>query len=269
MHSSSPAHTSMAPLGTRDVEHREDFRRFVLDDAEPWHREHLGRLYQLWEQYNELYFDAGLVPPYILLTEPAGPRTYADCGAVSGFGGRSQMRIRPSLLAGTHPHLRGAAEGRRRFVADVLLHETIHQWQQELSGQTEQAWHGHGPAFRDRANAIGRVLRLGPVRTAKRRGADRELPSCASWPYGVRPLDYYLGAYRPPASAPGDGAEHPDGPAADGDAPAACGVVLTPDEWRRVQRLVARQLTEGFGSDDAAEHQCWRRLLDKLDERIR
>jgi hypothetical protein len=268
MRSATPAQTSLPPLATRDVEHREDFRRFVLDDAEPWHREHLGQLYQQWDRCNELYFDGALVPPYILLTEPPGPRTYADCGTVSGFGGRSQIRIRPSLLAGTHPHLRGDAEGRRRFVADVLLHETIHQWQQELSGQTEQAWHGHGPAFRDRANAIGGAMGLGPVRTAKRRGAQRALPSCACWPYCVRTPDYYLGAYRPPVTTPGGDDDHPGGPAVDGDAPASQGVALTLDEWRRLRRLVTRRMTDGFGSDDAAEHQCWRRLLDKLDDWI-
>jgi len=267
MRSTSSLPRTVDPLGAHDVEHREDFRRFVLEDAEPWHREHLGRLYQLWAEWNATYFDGALVPPYILLTEPAGPRTYADCGPVSGFGGRCQIRMRPSLLAGTHPHLRGEIEGRVRFVADVLLHETIHQWQQERSGQTEHAWHGHGPSFRDRANAIGRALGLPPVRTGKRRGPDRHLPSCAQWPHCVRPSEYYLGAYRPPVATPGDDQAEDQG--AESGAPSEHASTLTPDEWRRVQSLVARRWTEGLGSDDAAEHQCWRRLLDKLDERTR
>ncbi|MBI4701991.1 MAG: hypothetical protein HY744_12710 [Deltaproteobacteria bacterium] len=267
MHTAATLPRSVDPLGAHDVEHREDFRRFVVEDAEPWHREQLGRLYQLWAQGNAAYFDGALVPPYILLTEPAGPRTYVDCGAVSGFGGRSQNRIRPSLLAGTHPHLRGQLDGRLRFVADVLLHETIHQWQQERSGQTEQAWHGHGPAFRDRANAIGRALGLAPVRTAKRRGSDRHLPSCAQWPHCVRPPDYYLGAYRPPLADPGDDHAEEHGP--DAGAASGCATTLTPDEWRRVHSLVARRVSDGLGSDDAVEHQCWRRLLDRFEERAR
>jgi len=258
-------------LGAHDVCHREDFRRFVLQDATPWHREHLGRLYERWAQWNEAYYESALVPPYILLTEPAGPRTYADCGPISGFGGRCQIRIRPSLLAGTHPHLRGDAEGRWRFVADVLLHETIHQWQQERSGQTEQAWHGHGPAFRGRANLIGAALGLAPVRTAKRRGSDRDLPSCAQWPYCVRPEEYYLGAYRPPGPKPtadvgndpasGDGRDEPVAPEQT--------TTLCTDEWRRLHELVATRLTDGLGSDGAVEHECWRRLLDKLERRTR
>jgi len=116
---------------------------------------------------------------------------------MSGLGCRSQIRLRPSLLTGTHPRVNGSAEGRFLFVADVLLHEMIHQWQQEVSGETDEAWHGHGPAFRDKANEIGARLGLGIVRTSKKRGKDADLPSCSYWPHVVRPEDYYLGAYVP------------------------------------------------------------------------
>src|SRR5829696_8026828 len=99
---------------------------------------------------------------------------------------REQIRLRPSLLTGTHPRVNGSAEGRFLFVADVLLHEMIHQWQQEVSGETDEAWHGHGPAFRDKANEIGARLGLGIVRTSKKRGKDADLPSCSYWPHVVR-----------------------------------------------------------------------------------
>lgn len=83
------------------------------------------------------------------------------------------------------------------FVIDVLLHEMIHQWQQEVSGETDEHYHGHGPAFRDKANEIGRRLGLPPVRTCKKRGEDADLPSCSQWPHNVRPDAYYGGAHVP------------------------------------------------------------------------
>jgi hypothetical protein len=40
------------------------------------------------------------------------------------------------------------------------------------------------------------------VRSAKRRGPDKDRPSCAQWPHNVRPLDYYLGAVVEPTPEP-------------------------------------------------------------------
>jgi hypothetical protein len=189
-----PAARELTPA---DREHRRGVRDYVLKDAEPWHREHLGRLYNDWDTSNQRYFNGELEVPYILLSEPCAPQVYGDCSSVSGFGGKSQIRIRPSLLVGTHPEVVAgsrAAEGRYRFVTDVLLHEMIHQYQQEISGETDPSYHGHGPAFRDQCNCIGALLGLPSVRTCKKRGADANLPSCSQWPHNVRPHDYYLGA---------------------------------------------------------------------------
>jgi hypothetical protein len=88
-----------------------------------------------------------------------------------------------------------AVVGRHRFVEDVLLHEMIHQFHQEVTGQHEHSYHGHGPAFRDKANEIGAALGLSRVRDSKRRGAEKHLPSCAQWPHCVRPNGYYLGVH--------------------------------------------------------------------------
>jgi hypothetical protein len=69
---------------------------------------------------------------------------------------------------GTHPLFSegsGDPEGLFVFVADVLLHQMIHQWQQEVAGKQE---HGdHGPSFRDKVNEIGKALGLPPVRTKR------------------------------------------------------------------------------------------------------
>jgi hypothetical protein len=180
--------------------HRQDWWDFVLKEAEPWHREHLTRLFTLWEEWNDAYFGGALVPPYILLSETCIPRALGDCSTVSGFGAKSQIRLRPSLLRGTHPHVGKGPEheaGRFAFVADVLLHEMIHQWQQEVTGIHEASYHGHGPAFTAKCNEIGQQFGLPRVRCMKKRGKDKDLPSCAQWPHCVREPDFYHGAHSP------------------------------------------------------------------------
>ena len=189
-----------AVLTPEILSHRHEFERFVLEQAEPWHREHLGRLFKNWRDWNGKHFESRLEPPYLVLSEPAFSRAYGCCRLFSSFGSRSEIRIRPSLIRGSHPAMnRGEefAEGRRLFVDDVLLHEMIHQWQFEILGDWEPVYHGHGPLFRDVANRIGTVLGLSPVRDCKRRGKDVDLPSCSQWPHCVRRADYYFGAYRP------------------------------------------------------------------------
>lgn len=188
------------------VRHRQDWWAYIRGDPAiaVWHREHLLRLIAFWEEANAAHFGGALTPPYALLAEPAAPNVYGDCSPVSGFGGRSQIRLRPSLLTGAHPDVRAGddhAEGRSRVVADVLLHEMPHQLAQEVTDEREEAYHGHGPKFRDVCNRIGAALGLPPVRTAKARGKDKDLPSCAHWPHNVRPVGYYLGAYLPSAPA--------------------------------------------------------------------
>jgi len=184
-----------------DIAHRKGFWEFVETHGAPWHKQHLGRFLELWLQWNQEHYASMLVPPYILLNEPSAPIRYGDCARISGFGGRSQIRIRPSLLEGTHPDMRSEdvyAEGRFLFVADVLMHEMIHQWQQEVVGNTEGSYHGHGPIFRDKANEIGERLGLPMVRTSKDRGKkDKGLPSCSQWPHNVRADEHYQGAYHP------------------------------------------------------------------------
>lgn len=179
------------------VRHRESFKVFVLNDAEEWYRDHLGRLYDQWENYNQRFFGGEMVTPYIMFSAPGFAQALGDCSEISAFGGRSQIRLRESVLTGRHRLVRPEEEykeGRFRYVADIVLHEMVHQWQQEVTGKKELSYKGHGPTFRDKCNEIGRELGLGPVRVAKARGKDRELPSCAEWPHCVRSNDYYLGA---------------------------------------------------------------------------
>jgi hypothetical protein len=181
-----------------DVIHREAYQEFVLLEAHPWYQQNLGRLYFFWHKWNQDYFDGALVTPYVMFAVPRCPQALGDYARVSGFGGHGQVRLRPSLLTGAHPSVREGDqydEGRFRFVADVFLHETVHQWQHEVLGDLEDGYHGHGPKFRDQCNRIGALLGLPPVRTSKARGKDKALPSCAYWPHCVRPAEYYQGAY--------------------------------------------------------------------------
>jgi hypothetical protein len=185
--------------------HRKKFKEYVLWRAEDWHRDHLGHLYKCWEKWNEEYFGGKLVPPYLLLLQPRKPQALGDYCDVSGFGGRTQIRVRPSLISGTHPALRPGneyAEGRRRFVEDVALHETIHQYAYEVLHEPEDSYKGHGPYFAGECNRIGAALGLPPVRPAKARGKLAKLPSCAQWPHNVRPDDYYLGALQEEQDVP-------------------------------------------------------------------
>ncbi len=80
--------------------------------------------------------------------------------------------------------------GEFRFVADVLLHEMIHQWQQEITGIAENSYHCHGRTIRDKCNEIGSKVGLRPVGLKTSVG----LPPCSSWPHNVRHNDFYLGA---------------------------------------------------------------------------
>lgn len=185
------------PLTPADKKHRKQFAAYAREHSHEAYRPLLDRFYALWEDWNREHFGGKLVTPHILLAEPKSPKAWGDHSNISGWGSKNQIRIRPSLWDGSHPQVNAGeeyAEGRFLILADVLLHETIHQYHEEVTGQVEKSYHGHGPAFRDECNRIGRTLGLPPVRTAKARGPAKELPSCAHWPFNVRPEGYYRGA---------------------------------------------------------------------------
>jgi len=159
-----------------------------------------ARLYDLWEEWNARFFEGLLVPPLVQLAEPGQTHSYGDCCNYSGLAGiRSRIRLRPSILDGTLHNLKHGSrnpEGLRRFLEDVLIHEMIHQYHQEITGENDASWSGHGPAFSAKANEIGEKLGLPPVRrTYKSR--DGKEPSPSQWPHDVRPEGYYLGAHVP------------------------------------------------------------------------
>ncbi len=160
-----------------------------------------ARLYDLWDEWNEEFFEGRMVPSLIQLTDPGQTHRYGCCSNYSGLAGiRSSIKIRESILDGTLRDLKHGSrnpEGLRRFLEDVLLHEMIHQWHFEVTGQGDESYSGHGPAFSAKANEIGEKLGLPHVgRTCKKRDhEDKGLQSPSQWPHDVRPGGYYLGAH--------------------------------------------------------------------------
>jgi hypothetical protein len=181
--------------------HREQCWDFILKNASPYHRENLTKFGLLWDVWNPEYFNGEFkARPHILLATPCIPNVLGDYSRTGGWGGKAQIRIRRSLLDGTHPAVAAGdnyKEGRFLFVADVLLHECIHQYQHEILGiEKTSSYISHGPTFRDKCNEIGDKLGLARVRASQTKGKDKDLPSCSYWPHCVRPPEYYQGAYR-------------------------------------------------------------------------
>lgn len=178
------------------ADHRIDYWRWVELHADTASRDKLLGLRDHWRDCNIRYFDGRMVEPYITLTEPSAPQVYGQCCWDSSWGSRLEIKLRPSLLDGTHPHLRdGDPAGRWQFVKDVLLHEIIHQHVMEHQpGVDESSYKGHGPVFTAHCNRIGAQLGLPEVVVRNRRGT--ELPKAPQWPHCVAPPERYLGAYR-------------------------------------------------------------------------
>ena len=112
-------------LTTADIKHREEFQEFVISQSDKAYRPILRRLYVMWEKYaKDLLAEESMIPPYIMLASPSLPQHFGDYSPVSGFGGHSQIRLRPTLLTGQHKAMKKGdryAEGRLLFVGDVLL----------------------------------------------------------------------------------------------------------------------------------------------------
>ncbi len=189
------------PIPDEDVELRRRIREYAREHGDRYS----ARLFDLWEEWNAKHFGGLMTPALILLDEPGQTRCYGQCSLWSGLAGcRSQIQLGPSILEGTLRDLREGTkdpEGLRRFLEDVLLHEMIHQWQFEITGEHDGSYSGHGPAFSAKANEIGARLGLPAVgRTCKKRDhADKGLESPSQWPHDVRSDAYYLGAYVHPS----------------------------------------------------------------------
>lgn len=176
--------------------HRNEFAQFVASAAVGPYADVLRRLYKLAEEWNRKHFDGRLNLPHIVFLEPKSARALGDHSTISGWGSRGQIRIRPSVFDGTHKIVKPGleyAEGRVRFVEDILLHEMVHLYNAEVALLPERSYHGHGPAFAGKCNEIGSILGLPEVGIKR-----QKKPLCNYWPENVRPEGYYLGALAEP-----------------------------------------------------------------------
>lgn len=140
-------------------------------------------LYAAFQEFNHEFFGDKLGAPLVLITQAGSSRTLGDYSPRDVHGLESRIRIAPAAVK------RGLA-----FAKDVLLHEMNHAVAQELGGDLELGYRGHGPIFAARCNAIGKCLNL-PAVGVKGRDA---LPDCAHWPMVVRPAGYYPAPFVPP-----------------------------------------------------------------------
>lgn len=200
---------SFVSLPESHIEDRQKRKNFVTDYAEDNFCVILVKLYQCFDEYNHNFFDNQLVVSHLHLLSPASARIYGQYARVSSFGGLGEISLRLSLLTGTHPDVASGdeyLECRLRLLLDVLLHEMIHQYLDEVLNNPETSFKGHDPKFRGKCNEIGVILGLPPVRAAKQRGTNKLLPSCTPCPHNVRPEGYYLHAY-----LAGGNKHHPEG----------------------------------------------------------
>ena len=218
--------------------HRTDYWAWVEQHAEEYKRRLLLGLRDYWRDCNRDYFDGRMLEPYITLTEPSAPQIYGQCCPVSSWGSRLEIRLRPSLLAGTHPHLLGAKQiHRERFTYDVLLHEIVHQHVREHEPDVdESSYHGHGPVFTDHCNRIGALLGLPEVVVRNRKGKPRR-PKSAQWPHCVMPPERYGDRYRPRAAVTASRVNVPSGYLPVSIAPADNGVEIDFEAGERICRL--------------------------------
>jgi len=234
-------------MRSADTDHRISFALYSSEEAlSSWHRANLFAMHALWESWNKEYFGGQLIPPHILLAEPSGTNTLGDYTNFSGWGSPAQIRLRPSLITGNHPLVKSGdqyQEGRNKYVLDVLLHETIHQYTDEVLHDLEASYKGHGPQFAAECNRLGEILGLPPVRPAKARGKNKDMPSCAQWPHCVRPDGFYLGALEDRKVKKTKPAPKPD-PAPE---PVKDDVIFLP----RDPVLAAKKCAEVFEGDDA------------------
>jgi hypothetical protein len=172
---------------------RIEYWEWIEQHAVPSMRDTLMVLREHWCDCNERYFDGRMVLPYITLTEPSAPKILGQCCSVSSWGSRLEIKLRPSLLEGTHPMVVRtgiSAAGRLQFVKDVLLHEMIHQHVMEHEPDVnEQSYHGHGPVFAAHCNRIGAELGLDEVVVRNRKGS--KSAKSPQWPHCVAPPDRY------------------------------------------------------------------------------
>jgi hypothetical protein len=182
---------------------RAAIRDFSLREAEGPDRELIIALYEAFDEHNARFWDSALNPVPILITPPTSPKAFADASEFSGFGCRQQLRMRPACARGVFPiGAYGAApkpgwrmlpghpfEDRLRWLSDVVLHEMVHLWLNQIEHPDRHDHQGHGKPFCAECNRIGAMVSppFPNVVPRRRKGDASSLPIGAQWPHNVRP----------------------------------------------------------------------------------
>ena len=169
---------------------RHQIFNYAVSVAEGPYKEFLPRLNTAWSEYNDRFFNGELTPAFILISPPSSSKAEGDCSHWSGYGGKLQIRLRPSIIDGSYRAFNPShdLENRWLYILDVLLHEMIHTWQ-ITKDLIERSYGGHGKFFTAKANEIGKALGLPEV--AMRRRKDKSIPIAPHWPSNVRPDGFY------------------------------------------------------------------------------
>lgn len=192
-------------------------------------------VYAAFAEFNARFFGGLLASPLVLVTL-VNSRAYGDYIARDVHGLESRIRVSPGVFR------KGAA-----FVLDVLLHEMIHAWAQEVAGDLERGYRGHGPKFAAKCNEIGAALGLPPVGVKGRDGK----PDCAYWPLNVRPEGYYPTRWTKPKR--GKGKDEPTGEGEGQDDEGAAPSPALLEKFRALLGTLNRATLEGFAAAVAEE----------------
>ena len=173
-------------------EERQRFRQHGIGRSMLPFRELYQGLYSIWDEYNRQYFDGQLRVPHITfgVTPPRALGFYKE---MTDWGSRSQITLRRALVWGTSRVIINPwpALGTKRYIGDILLHESVHQYQHEIIGKAEASYGGHGAGFAGMCNKIGEKIGLPRVIPKRRKQEDVDRPRCTYWPMNVRPDGYY------------------------------------------------------------------------------
>jgi hypothetical protein len=196
--------TSLSGTGVQPVDlgeafrHRADFEDYVIHKAHPTYQKLLEKFYRWWHEFNHLYFADTMTPPYLMIDQPNDQLSYGGYEAITGFGGLTGIIVRESIVTKTHIDLKFGNEdpaGLERLEQDIVLHYAVRQYCAEVLSKPDASESGHGGTYVKECNRIGALLGLPDVGPARKTRNTQNLPTCAHWPWNVRPAGYYYGAY--------------------------------------------------------------------------
>jgi hypothetical protein len=196
----------MGVMTNGDEDIRQRVLAFSLEEAEGPDRDVIKACCEAFGRHSAAFWGGELQPVPILITPPTSAHAQADAAEYSGFGCRQQMRIRPACARGAYPtgvvkpggwRMRPGHDFADRLLwrGDLILHEAVHLWLNQIEAEGRHEHKGHGKPFTAECNRISGLLGLPQVRARRRRGEPRELPISPEWPFCVRPGGEFGGFY--------------------------------------------------------------------------